>query len=63
MDLKAYFSKRNKKESKSYLDFHLLVYLAKEIDPETIRALISTALENKPLLPGILEIIESIVPK
>ena len=55
--------KHNKKEAKSYLDFHLLVYLAKVLDTQTITNVIGSALNNKPISEIIVDLINSIPAK
>ncbi len=58
--MKLYFQKHGKKDARAYMDFHLLLYLAKLIDLETATAVIDTSLNNKPPPEGIVDIINSL---
>ena len=58
--MKKYFTKHSKKDSKSYLDFHLLIYLAKIIDVDTIIGTIEAIMNGEPIPEGTLAIMEEL---
>lgn len=59
-DVKSYFQKHSLKSAKSYLDFHLLIYLAKLIDVKTIENLVESVLKKQTVTEGIAAIVEGI---
>jgi len=58
--VEIYFEDRPLNIASSYLDFHLLIYLAKLIDIKAVENLIDSALNEKPISERIITNIENI---
>jgi len=62
-DLKKYFKKRDKSEPSwaQFADFHLLLYIAQEIDVDTAVAICECVRDRKEIPEGVQIIVNSLV--